>query len=361
MFDTEFQIVNLIIGIDFKTEFNISALSKLLPITDIGVKNVSSISYYGRDDIIVRISSKNNNRGLIKTSAGKVKETTMTNIIDIDYQTEGKNIHFKVSKTNIHITGLKSYKMFENATENFIKYLIETEEKIKKLMGCNTDLLIDCIIESTEGKYSYSDEEFIKNLFDICETRGVDVNNAELLISYVEGKLDRDTLKNKLMKVIDVTPYPSGNYLYNEIPQPENIGIYNGLYTFALDVKHIVLSNLSMILTDDYNKNACYIQNQSKEISIDEEISFEDIEEMRYGSLLTSSDKRYFRCCDIPLVYKLTNNKKGEKFHKLTINQTGRINIKSPCTIDIVKRVADEYNDIINDIYNKKEIEDEGF
>ncbi len=362
MFDDEFQIINLIMGVNFETEFNISSIIKVLPVSYCNIGCVKKIEYYEVNNVVVRISAVDRNRGIIKLDKnGKEKKTTMTNIIDIDYQNQDKNIHFKLSKENIHVTGIKSYNMFEKCIDNFIKLLVETEEKLKSLLESNkVETIINAVVEASDGKYNYLNPVFFDRLHEISNRDDFDIVHTELLLGKTCEELNPDKLRSLLLSDVNLTPFPSGNYLYNEIPRGKDIEIYNGMYTFIINKRDIVLMKLSVILEDEYDKKVYYVKSEDNSLTIKDDIKIEDISNMNNMILETDNKNiEYFSCKYIPLLYNIKNKGNNEKFHQMKIAQNGRIQLNSSSTLCVIENVVKELHEIINDIYGEKE--DEGY
>ena len=126
----------------FNTNVNVNIIAEFLPVTHIfnsdnkKIKLISgsrhSIEYYGTDYIIVSVCYKKNRRGM-RTGA-------MNNMVSLDIQVDGKNIHSKLSEISITNVGTSNIKFAEkvfgliilhiNMLNNNIKYCKNLGEKI---------------------------------------------------------------------------------------------------------------------------------------------------------------------------------------------------------------------------------------
>lgn len=364
MFNDEFQIINLIAGVNFSNEFNVDILSKFLPVSYIGSTYVKDVEYYGVNGNVVRISSRDIERGLKKEiKAGKQRNTTMKNIIDIDFQIEDKNIHLKVSKNNIHVTGVKSYEMLENMMNSFIELIIETEDKVKKLFSLRDDdinLIIESIaIATEEGKYNYLDKQFMNNLRFLSSKFEFDIELTELLIGYT---CEEGDLRNNLFNLFKLKS-SNENILYDSFPNVVSVEKYNGMYTFNVKYNEIILADLAVILMTEYKKTTFYIAEFDNRIKMSEDITVNDEYEMCNENIKVRDNVKnvYFKFKDVKLIFNRLNKKKVLKRHQLEIGEKGRIQMNSPCTLNIVNKVVDNLHKLFDEIYYKDEIDDLGF
>ena len=136
----------------FNTNINIVNLSNYLPIYHIfdkdgnRVKLISgsreSIEYYGPENSVISICFKNVRRGM-RTGA-------MNNMISLDIQKNGKNIHLKISSSAITSVGTSSLKEGEDVFNTVIKHIEEIQKKINFIKSLDKEIVkynIDNFIE----------------------------------------------------------------------------------------------------------------------------------------------------------------------------------------------------------------------
>jgi len=141
----------------FNININIFNLSNYLPIYHIfdkegnRIKLISgsrkSIEYYGPEKSVISICFKDIRRGM-RTGA-------MNNMVSLDIQKNGKNIHLKVSSSAIISVGTSSLKEGENVFNTVINHIEEIQKKINFIKSLDKEVVMKNIlifVKILEGK-----------------------------------------------------------------------------------------------------------------------------------------------------------------------------------------------------------------
>lgn len=124
----KYKIVNIVIIGYLSKLIDLHWLCQVFPIMEIEnfVKKTKkmSIPYYGYEDRAVSCIFGDTSRGIRKIAK------PLKNIMYLDYQFYGKNQHMKISKDNIHITGIRS----ENSGQVCIRKVLEKIRRIENLI-----------------------------------------------------------------------------------------------------------------------------------------------------------------------------------------------------------------------------------
>ena len=128
----------------FNTNINVQILSELLPVTHIfnkdnkKIKLVSgsrnSIEYYGTEYIIVSVCYKKSRRGM-RTGA-------MNNMVSIDIQIDGKNIHSKLSETALTSVGTSNIRVAEKVFSLIILHINMLNNNINYCKNLDNNIII---------------------------------------------------------------------------------------------------------------------------------------------------------------------------------------------------------------------------
>lgn len=158
-----------------------------------------SISYYGVEGVFISICYKKMKRGM-RTGA-------MNNMVSLDIQYGGKNVHLKLSKDSITSVGTKTIEIGKEVFNLAIDHIIQLQEMIDFLRSVDTEKM---------NKYI---DWFIDNTYD--DERGL-IRESEFL-----EILDNSKLKRKAKKVMRCFGKYINDFDYDE--QPELIEKINNL------------------------------------------------------------------------------------------------------------------------------------
>lgn len=111
------KIINTVLTGVMNIEFETSKVMGLIPVFPVNLtvtpKN-KTIPYFGHENKFVSIRTFSETKGQLR------KVNTIKSFSDSDFQYGGRNIHFKISKKNISILGLK----FKDNPENYFEVII---------------------------------------------------------------------------------------------------------------------------------------------------------------------------------------------------------------------------------------------
>lgn len=208
----------------FNTEIDTEIVSSFLPIKNIfddkgnRLKLISgsreSIKYFGIEEAVVSICYKKKRRGM-RTGA-------MNNMVSIDIQVGGKNIHLKVSSTSITSVGtssidyakkvcdiiLKKFKQLQNNL-NLIKIVENKEETIRSIASCLEDYeklpTKEIFIKSFYEKDNIYNNDFLKICLDYYD----DYDQKDVFIDKINQLLNELNLYQGDIKCKDYTIFNS--------------------------------------------------------------------------------------------------------------------------------------------------------
>lgn len=216
-----------------------------------GKRNV--IPYYGIDGIIIGSFYKNINRG--------IRSSSMNNMASLDLQFEERNIHIKLSKSNITCVGAVSYENGRNALETVIEHFNMLKENVDYCKSLDLDevkrnvdwLYNNCFSIDEDGKKKLlRRKDFIKKI----ETK-TKLNNRFLTILsyYLEDPYEGDEYEAYKDKINE---FLTGPDLFHGSIESINTSIYNSVFHIELcdkkkDLK-IPIHNLAyLFLTKGYH------------------------------------------------------------------------------------------------------------
>ena len=198
----------------FNTNINIINFSQYLPVYHVfddkgkRIKLISgsreSIKYYGPENSIVSICFKNIRRGM-RTGA-------MNNMVSLDIQKGGKNIHLKISSSAITSVGTSSLKEGEKVFNTVVKHIEEMQKKINFIKTIDK-------------------EELEKNITEFCQL----IEGKELIsLKNLMEKIEKNSLLNKdlcnifLLYYQDFDKDQSQKYIEKIKTLKQKIDIYEG-------------------------------------------------------------------------------------------------------------------------------------
>lgn len=283
----DFVPSTITLGACFNSDINIANLANFLPVYHVydeeknRIKLISgsreSIKYYGPEKAIVSVCFKKIRRGM-RTGA-------MNNMVSLDIQLGGKNVHLKVSSSAITSVGTSSIEFGEEVFKTVINHIENTQKHFdynnslpQKILHKNIDLIIN-ICNTKENKL-FSRKQILHEL----KNKNYDDKVITTCLLYLEDYDDKDKYIEKLELMKDKI------YIYKENIKCYNFNIFNSVYHLTpLKIKNFrmplhkfapFLSNLGIVV--EYHNwtsegvNVCF-----------------DIEEEKPGSLNTAKEYRH--------------------------------------------------------------------
>jgi hypothetical protein len=282
----DFVPSTITLGACFNSDINIVNLANFLPVYHVydehknRIKLISgsreSIKYYGPEKAIVSVCFKKIRRGM-RTGA-------MNNMVSLDIQLGGKNVHLKVSSSAITSVGTSSiefgeevFKTVINHIESIQTYFDYNNSLSEEVLNKNIDLIINNC--GTENEL-YTREEILENIKQF----NYDNKVITTCLLYLEDHDEKDKYIEKLNLLKDKI------YIYKENIKCYNFNIFNSVYHLTpLKIKNFrmplhkfapFLSNLGIVV--EYHNwtsegvNVCF-----------------DIEEEKPNSLNTAKEYRH--------------------------------------------------------------------
>lgn len=282
----EFVPSTITLGACFNSDLNILDLANFLPIYHIydkeknRIKLISgsreSIKYYGPEKAIVSVCYKKIRRGM-RTGA-------MNNMVSLDIQIGGKNVHLKISNSAITSVGTSSLEFGKKVFQTVIKHIENTQSYFNYNNSVDSEILnknIDLFINNC-GKDNtiFTKDQILKKI----ENLDYDKKIISTCLLYLEDYDERENYIEKLnlmKKKIKI---------YNEHIVCYNFNIFNSVYHITpLKIKNFrmplhkfapFLSSLGIVV--EYHNwtsegvNVCF-----------------DIEEEKPGSLNNAKEYRH--------------------------------------------------------------------
>ena len=260
-----FKTQNTVIGIHFSDELDLNNISELLLCLYIENSDKSysknttlskKIPFYGINNSIISIRYNMKSRGL------RIGGRQLRNTVAIDLQYSNKNLHNKLSKNKILITGCLNetmgiesfYILLEHIKNcnNFLKFFSElnNEKKInsikwiKKIMY-NTDNLI----------YMYDDIKVLQQFNNI--PKDIDYNFCKYLSMFSYDCITYEHFEKKIDIILNIPKNENNNYCYSSFPKITSYTIYNSLYSYnILDNSNLKISLIKLanfLIANNYN------------------------------------------------------------------------------------------------------------
>ena len=266
------------LGACFNSDINILNLANFLPIYHIydenknRVKLISgsreSIKYYGPEKAIVSVCFKKIRRGM-RTGA-------MNNMVSLDIQLGGKNVHLKISNSAITSVGTSSIEFGKEVFKTVIKHIEKIQERFNYNNSLDNNILeknIDFIIDNCCDNNELLSQE---NILIRIKEKDYDVKTIDTCLLYLQDydEPEKYIEKLKLMK--------EKIYIFKEDIKCYNFNIFNSVYHISpLKVKNFrmplhklapFLSNLGIVV--EYHNwtsegvNVCFDIEEEKPISL---------------------------------------------------------------------------------------------
>jgi hypothetical protein len=222
----EFIPSTITIKASFNNEIDTEVLSSFLPVKNIfdksgqRLKLISgsreSIKYFGVEEVIVSVCYKQKRRGM-RTGA-------MNNMVSIDIQVGGKNIHLKVSSTSITSVGTSSIEYATKVCEIVLKHFRKLQANLNLIPHLENK---DETIESIKTELSNYDKiptksKFIEQFYQKEYTYNNDF--FKICLDYFE---DQDDISLFLEKIETLK---TDMRLYKDDIQCTDYNIFNSVY-----------------------------------------------------------------------------------------------------------------------------------
>ena len=291
----------------------------------------TSIKYYGIENIIISVCYKKTRRGM-RTGA-------MNNMVSLDIQHGGKNIHVKLSSTTITSVGTSGYQFGVDVFNLMIKHLNMLNNNIKYIKSMDTEIrdknlewiFDNCIDE--KGRLTN-----VKNLLKLIKkTEWLDKTFVKACSVYVDDfeSEEVDLFRLKVKNFIDQTNFYPGEL---KCMKPS---IFNSVYHINI-FKDIKNKRISLHRLAPYLAEKNFVVEFHNWISEGVNVCF-DIEEEKTG----------------------VHHKDKEYKHRFTIHERGTMRQCSPTFkeesykyyLGIVKQIEQFYKDTKKDEKYKKYIE----
>ncbi len=200
-----FRSSNIVAIVRWEGEISLNDAFRCLPIFSInevpiikGKKGKKiKIPYYGVEDVIISIRHKKECRGL-----RTILNTKQDNFVSVDLQTEGKNVHIKLSETNATVTGVTTLEQGLNSIQCLLDLIHQTDENLEYLRTSLSKEVDKC-------------ENFINNFFIDDKTKGIDIPDYDVVIEKINEHnnvhLDENKIDIKLCEILLAYAYESKN------------------------------------------------------------------------------------------------------------------------------------------------------
>lgn len=186
---SEFKPSTITTVSSFNTNIDVNVVSEFLPVTHIfnhenkKIKLISgsrhSIEYYGTDYIIVSVCYKKSRRGM-RTGA-------MNNMVSIDIQVGGKNIHAKLSEISLTSVGTSDIKFAEHVFRLIILHINMLNDNLKYSRNLDNNTILK------------NKEWLLKN----CVDKDNNLITLRNMLKKID-KLNSNHLDTKLLKILSI-------------------------------------------------------------------------------------------------------------------------------------------------------------
>ena len=240
--EDEFNSSTVTMASDLNTNINVFDVANYIPITHIyntknerihlnsGTRN--SINYFGYEGIIITSCYKSIRRG--------VRIGIMNNMMCIDLQLEGRNVHIKLSKNTITSVGTCEIQKGINAYKTVVSHINNLKHNIENFQN----------VKDKEYIYRWILGNFIKDnkLLRTINNVRPDIYKEEIdfLRVYLDDFEPEDIqgYMNKIKRIETLPP------LFEDILENVNIKVYNSVYHINICQERLSLHILAAYLAD---------------------------------------------------------------------------------------------------------------
>ena len=331
-----FNPSNLVMIFFFKNEIFLKTISETLTCVfveksiDYYINKKIKIPFLGINNIIISIRFDLKSRGL------RIGGKQLRNTVAIDLQIDNKNIHIKITKYKMHITGCLNEEMGIKAFNLAIDHI----------KMCNDNMLhiknLDFNIKNQTIEWIYrnfKNEDDSLKMYDTLSFDNLPSNIDYTFCKYIsmftyDCKIYINFIKkiNILMDIIDNSN--SLNICYNTLPIFLKYYICNSIYTYSLNYK-ISLIKLAIFLKQNNYEISYHNWHKSKSLDLFIPILSTDF------SSLSTSEESYSDCDDNDNIEDDSDceedgesctydNKKKRIGHRFKISQNGSVRQNSP-------------------------------
>lgn len=238
---------NIVMLAKVSTKLNLKSIYELLTIINvdfkISKKNKSrdKIPFFGDENVIIGLRHNSLSRG-IRQDGGQVK-----NLIAVDLQICGKNVHIKISQNNMLMMGLLSPQMGKIASISCLEHIKMVNKRWKHILNLNENIrensitwLIDCLRLENGKILMYDSSEFLEKLKKIPEN--VDYKAVRFLSMFT---YEHPTVESFLEKIETLKKLDS--LCFEKKPKILLRNICNSVYNYQINL-NCSLIDLSIAL-----------------------------------------------------------------------------------------------------------------
>ena len=281
----EFIPSTITLGACFNSDINIVDLANFLPVYHVynekkeRIKLISgsreSIKYYGPEKAVVSVCYKKIRRGM-RTGA-------MNNMVSLDIQLGGKNVHLKISSSRVTSVGTSSIEFGKKVFETLITHIENTQKIFDYINKLDSDVVeknIELLIENCGDQNLYSEKDILNKI----KKYKYDPKVISACFLYLQDYDEKEKYIEKLNLIKKKV------YIYKENIVCSNFNIFNSVYhltpvqnkKFRMPLHRLApfLSNLGIVV--EYHNwtsegvNVCF-----------------DIEEEKPGNINNSKEYRH--------------------------------------------------------------------
>lgn len=328
---SEFKASNMIMVGNLTSDLCLDNIAELLICTptpmpfSVGDKHFGGsrikIPYFGIDNIIISVRYQLKSRGV------RLGGKQLPNTVSVDLQYSNKNIHLKISRKNIQLTGALNEKMGYNAFNCCLGHIIHVNNLAIRLKNLsvevkeNTINWVVSILTNPENEKLFLHTD--PRIMELLESPPLEVDGevAKYIAQFTHDCVNLENLNLKIGILTGLSLFKdSNNYNYEDIPEIRNTKICNGVYNYKVQ-KQFSQKDLCMYLVNLKYMARFTNFTKNKSVNVTIEISKSE-EETHTGEVKRKKDKIVA--------------------HRFQIYKSGAIRQTSPTHIDVAKEIKDQ-------------------
>lgn len=225
------------------------------------------ILFFGTNGIIVSVRFENLSRGV------RIGNAQLRNTVAVDLQMDDKNIHIKISKKKMQMSGILSEEMGLRAFELCLGHITMVNEHFKHFYQLSSKTKnstiewLKTIFFVGNNRLRMYDDPIILDYFEKCP-KCVDYRSARYISMF---SYDCKTYNN-FNRLIDhflsfESPNEENNFCYNKIPKLISYSISNSVYTYTLH-KSLSLIKITQFLLEQSYKASYHNWHKPKQVEV---------------------------------------------------------------------------------------------
>jgi len=320
-----FNSSNMVIVMRWKGKISLINAFSCLPILVVDNKIVSKtkgkkikIPYYGIEDVIVSIRYKSNVRGI-----REMLKKQSDNFVSVDLQSQEKNVHIKLSQTNITIMGVTLLEHAMEVTQCLIDLIQQCDENLTFLRNCLSEEVDKCLL--------FFEELFKKYLeLSIKNSTEFSLPNYDDFLEIIKKEITlTEELHLKICEILLVYAYEYKDYKSFS----KKIDLISSCEKIETSKIKLTYFDISTSLYNYHLSPMNDLKSRMNGIFILKNLAFE-INNLGNNNVIASHHNWKSKYCDVAISENIVRNDGEiiEKVHRFNISEKGSIRQWSPDT-----------------------------